>query len=125
MKKVMYLSVLIMIAAWGSGFLWNFSTSGASALPPIDIVVIAKDMSFNGTNPSIVVRRGQVIRITFKNEDQPSIFHDFVIPALGLKTNILKPGESEILRFTADREGIFNYACTLHPRMMTGKFQVQ
>ena len=42
----------------------------------------------------------------------------------GVKTNILKPGESEILRFTADRDGIFNYACTLHPRMMTGKFQV-
>ena len=125
MKKVMYLSVLIMIAALGGGFLWDFSTSGTSALPPIDIVVIAKDMSFNGTNPSFVVKKGQAIRITVKNEDRPGIFHDFVIPALGLKTNFLKPGESEILLFTADREGIFNYACTLHPRLMTGKFQVQ
>ncbi len=91
----------------------------------IDIVVIAKDMSFNGTNPSFVVKKGQAVRITVKNEDRPGIFHDFVIPALGLKTNFLKPGESEILLFTADREGIFNYACTLHPRLMTGKFQVQ
>ena len=126
MRRIIYLSAIVAIVAVVGVFLWGFSFSGASNnFPPVNIEIIAKDMSFNQDNPPIVIKRGQTVHLTLKNEDQSGVYHDFEISALGVKTKLLEPGEAETLSFTANREGTFTYTCPFHPRMMMGKVIVK
>ncbi len=126
MRRIIYLVVLAVIAVVAGGVLWAFSSSKVSdSLPPVNIEVIAREMSFNENNPPIVIKKGQTIQLTVKNEEESGVYHDFEISALRVKTQLLEPGEAETLNFTADREGIFTYTCPFHPRMMVGKVIVE
>ncbi|MBI2192850.1 MAG: cupredoxin domain-containing protein [Planctomycetes bacterium] len=90
-----------------------------------EIMVVAKDMAFNASNPTLRVRLGETVRLTVLNAEEASMSHDLVIMGLSVKTEILRPGDKAELVFVADRPGTFTYFCTLHPRMMTGKFIVE
>ena len=87
------------------------------------IEILAKDMMFNQTNPTIYLKPGTKVRLILHNED-PGMEHDLVIEALNLKTAIIKEGETAILEFTVPKDGKFAYICSLHPRMMKGFFMV-
>lgn len=87
------------------------------------IVITAKDMRFNVTNPTITFAPGELIRIVFRNED-PGMKHDLMIPDLGLGTRVLEAGEETVLRFRAPKSGLFLYLCSLHPVSMRGAFRV-
>tara|TARA_B100000809_G_C14658832_1_gene358820 strand:- start:29 stop:466 length:438 start_codon:yes stop_codon:yes gene_type:complete len=89
----------------------------------VTVVVVAKDMKFNQTNPTIYIRPGTKIRLILRNED-PGMRHDLVLEALGLETPILKEGESAILEFVVEDEGLFEYICSLHPVLMRGILMV-
>ena len=89
----------------------------------ITVIVVAKDMKFNQTNPTIYVRPGTKIRLVLRNED-PGMRHDLVLEALGLETPIIKEGESAILEFEVEDEGQFEYICSLHPVLMKGILMV-
>ena len=89
----------------------------------VTVVVVAKDMKFNQTNPTIYIRPGTKIRLILRNED-PGMRHDLVLEALGLETPILKKGESAILEFVVEDEGLFEYICSLHPVLMRGILMV-
>ena len=126
MRNVIYLLTVVALVAVVGGFLWGFSFSRASNnLPPVEIEILAKDMSFNQNNPPIVIKKGQPVHLTINNGEQSGVYHDFEIAALGVKTKLLEPGEAETLNFTANREGIFTYTCPFHPRMMMGKVIVE
>ncbi|HCN09915.1 MAG TPA: hypothetical protein DIT01_18475 [Lentisphaeria bacterium] len=85
----------------------------------VTVIVVAKDMKFNQTNPTIYVRPGTKIRLILRNED-PGMRHDLVLEALGLETPIIKEGESAVLEFVVVDEGLFEYICSLHPVLMKG-----
>lgn len=89
----------------------------------VTVVVVAKDMKFNQTNPTIYVRPGTKIRLILRNED-PGMRHDLVLEALGLETPIIKEGESAVLEFVVVDEGLFEYICSLHPVLMKGILMV-
>ena len=89
----------------------------------VTVVVVAKDMKFNQTNPTIFIRPGTKIRMVLRNED-PGMRHDLVLEALGLETPIIKAGESAVLEFEVEDEGRFEYLCSLHPVMMKGILMV-
>lgn len=125
MKRAIYLLILLVAITSVGVFLWGFNSSKASNFLPINIDVIAKDMSFNENNPPIAIKRGQTIQLTVKNGEQAGVYHDFSISALGVKTKLLKPGESETLVFTANHKGIFTYTCPFHPKMMVGKVIIE
>ena len=124
MKRMIYLAVLVAIVLGVGGFL-GFSFSRASNLPPVKVDVIAKDMSFNQNNPPIIIKQGQTVHLTVKNEEQLGVYHDFAISALDVKTKLLEPGETETLSFTVNRIGTFTYTCPFHPKMMVGKVIVK
>ncbi len=93
------------------------------ALDSRTIVVVAENMMFNSTNPTIVVAPGEMIRLVFRNEDA-GMKHDLAIPELGIRTGVLEPGETAVLEFRAPEKDFFEYLCSLHPVSMRGFFAV-
>lgn len=73
------------------------------------VVVEGTEFEFNPS--SISVTKGEKVRITFKNVG--SSVHDFYIEELGIKTNLLNPGESQTVEFIADKTGTFTFYCTV------------
>ncbi len=90
------------------------------------ILLRAEAGKFNGSNPTLEVRRGVPVEITVRNDEPGGIPHDFALVGLDLKTpKPLLPGESATLRFTPSRSGEFAYTCTLHPGLMDGRLVVR
>lgn len=97
---------------------------GATGDTGLTIVVTAKDMMYNGTNPEIVLAPGQRVRLVLRNEE-PGVKHDLVIPELNLRTPLLEFGEQAVLEFLAPDRGTFVYLCSLHPVRMRGVVRVR
>lgn len=88
-----------------------------------EFVVLGKNFSFEP--PLITVKRGDKVKITFKNENG---FHDFVIDEFGAGTKQSQAPSTEILEFTADKVGNFEYYCSVgsHRQMgMKGTLRVE
>ncbi|MBI4842609.1 MAG: cupredoxin domain-containing protein [candidate division NC10 bacterium] len=100
--------------------------SGKSEPPAQRILLRAEAGKFNGSNPTLEVRRGVPVEITVRNDEPGGIPHDFALVGLDLKTpKALQPGEPATLRFTPSRPGEFAYTCTLHPGLMDGRLVVR
>lgn len=88
-----------------------------------EFTVSGKNFSF--TPSSITVNKGDRVKITFNNTDG---FHDFVIDTYGVATKQTKAPTTEVLEFTADKAGSFEYYCSVgsHRAMgMKGIFKVE
>ena len=59
----------------------------------------------------IVVERGRPVTIVVKNVDIAT--HSFYLPALGLDTGPLKPGETQEVTFTPEFAGEFLFLCAV------------
>ena len=107
---------------WG----WLLEAIGGAGRGPVrEIRMVARDARFNGTNPAIEVAPGERLRLLVKNEETDT-WHDLVIGGLdGQRTDLLGPGESAALEFTAPRAGILKYACSVHPGFMGGRIIVK
>ena len=115
---------LVAVAAVGIPIAWARALARPEAAGPRrTIIVTARDMRFNVTNPDIVLGPGEAVRIIFRNED-PGMKHDLVIRDLGLATPVLAAGEEAILEFRAPAEGVFDYLCSLHPVSMRGILRI-
>ncbi len=85
-------------------------TKGGKALP-----------SSEGTSPPISASMGNLIQIHLINEDRneagnPSK-HNLNIDEFNVHIKDLGYFQSESITFLADKEGIFDYYCTIHPEM--------
>src|SRR3990167_4242135 len=88
-----------------------------------EFVISGQNFSF--TPSSITVKKGDKVKITFKSIDG---FHDFKIDEYGIATQQLKSPAEEVLEFTADKVGNFEYYCSVdsHKAMgMWGTFEVE
>tara|TARA_R110001606_G_scaffold361754_7_gene515450 strand:+ start:372046 stop:373170 length:1125 start_codon:yes stop_codon:yes gene_type:complete len=80
--------------------------------------VFAQAMTFEGTNPGpmLVVHQDDYVELTLKNPITNSMAHNIDLHAAtgalggGALTNVA-PGQQAILRFKADRAGVFVYHC--------------
>lgn len=89
-----------------------------------------KEFTVSGTNfafnPStITVKKGDRVKITFKNT---AGFHDFVIDEYGVATKQAQAPMTEVLEFTADKVGSFEFYCSVgtHRAMgMKGTLKVE
>ena len=66
--------------------------------------------NFSFTPNSIVVKKGDKVKINFKNADG---FHDLIIDEFKVATKTIKSGEEESIEFTADKVGSFQYYCSV------------
>lgn len=95
-----------------------------------EIRVVARDMTFyvDGrpeANPALRVRRGEHVRIVFRNEDS-GMKHDFVIPDWDIESKMLfGKGETSITFSVPDHATSGAYTCTPHASMMRGTIAVE
>lgn len=107
-------------------------TKGISKRKAIDSVIpnkikeiIITGSSFKFDPKTITVKKGQKIKLLFKNAQGN---HNLVIDELNARTGLLKAGEEESVDFTADKAGVFKYYCSVgnHRAMgMEGTFTVE
>jgi len=75
--------------------------------------------------PTMIVNKGDNVTVHFYNVDPvPDERHSFTI---GTPYNVdadIAFGESDVVSFMADHEGIFQYYCKYHLPVMTGQLQV-
>lgn len=88
-----------------------------------EFTVSGKNFSFS---PSLItVKKGDKVKITFNNTEG---FHDFKIDEFGVATKQIKSPDVEVLEFTADKVGSFEYYCSVgsHRSMgMKGTLKVE
>lgn len=73
-----------------------------------EFTISGQNFSFNPNKLS--VKKGDRVKITFKNSDG---FHDFVIDEFGAATKQTKAPTTEVLEFIADKVGTFEYYCSV------------
>ncbi len=122
MMKLMYWRTVRRALALGllTGVMWAVAQPGVAqetgAEPKMFTVV---NVLFEGSKmfvPSVLaVSKGDRVSVTVINNipgEPPN--HGFAIPAFGVET-VVNRGEKKTLEFTADKAGIFDIQCQLHP----------
>ncbi|MCE9549229.1 cupredoxin domain-containing protein [Candidatus Nomurabacteria bacterium] len=86
---------------------YNVPVENTSA-PVKEFIVDGKNFSF--TPNMITVKKGDLVKITFKNT---AGFHDLVINEFKVATKQIRTGEEETISFIADKVGSFIYYCSV------------
>lgn len=71
---------------------------------------------------TIVVYQGETVEIKLVNEAASGI-HGFAIPAYNIQQNVEK-GQEETVSFVADKTGLFEMKCHIHPAHVGGQLLV-
>ncbi len=71
---------------------------------------------------TIMAKKGDDVEITLVN-NVPSGIHGFQIPAFNVKKDVMK-GKREVVTFKADKEGLFEMKCHLHPAHVGGQLLI-
>lgn len=66
--------------------------------------------SFKFEPSSLKVKKGDTVKITFKNSGG---MHNFVIDDFNVQSKTIKSGETDTVQFTADKTGTFEYYCSV------------
>lgn len=92
----------------------------------IDLIARAPE---NGNwYPSVIkLKKGRRVRIRIRNIE--TVTHGFAIPALGIASGDIGAGEVKVLEFIPDKEGNFDFLCTVwcsrHHLNMRGRIIVE
>ena len=76
--------------------------------------------------PSVIaVEQGDKVKLTLKNQvPGASNQHGFTIPAYNI-AEVVTRGEPKTITFVADKPGVFQYSCQLHPAHIGGSLIVE
>lgn len=80
-------------------------------------VIIVTGQNFSFTPSEITVKKGDKVKLTFKNSGG---VHDFVIDELGVKIKQIAAGQSDTVEFVADKAGTFEYYCSVGNHRQVG-----
>lgn len=99
---------------------------GAEGLGVQETIVVGEEkvkeftissQNFSFSPSSITVKKGDKVKITLKNT---SGFHDFKIDEYGVAAKQAASPSTEILEFTADKAGSFEYYCSVDSHRANG-----
>jgi nitrosocyanin len=76
------------------------------------------------TPSPLIVKKGEKVRLTLINNvpDDPNV-HGFSIPEFKVREDVLR-GVPAVVQFTADKAGLFETNCHLHPAHLKGQILV-
>lgn len=94
-------------------------TAGPAPVEPVRVSLSMVVATFSGQGvfahrwypTMLVVREGDTVDLAIANPDE--FAHQFELPAFGIKTRILNPGDNERVTFVADKVGVFQFHCSL------------
>ncbi len=119
MKKIIALTCVAFsfsaLAATRSLTIVNYETAG----PVVDGKSTTVKQWLPGT---IVAKKGDDVELTLIN-NVPSGDHGFLIPDFKI-TKVVKKGVKEVVKFKADKDGVFEMKCHLHPAHIGGQLVV-
>lgn len=72
--------------------------------------VIVEGSPFKFLPAEIKVKKGQTVKIVFKNI---AGMHDFVVDEFKARTKVIKANETDTIQFVADKAGTFEYYCSV------------
>lgn len=145
MKKTYIIIIVLVLIAGALFFILNSKKLEAPTLQDDNLgsaseetpdksdnsgTVAVKEFTISGQNfsfsPSTIkVKKGDRVKITFKNTQG---FHNFIIDEFGVATQQTQSPDTEVLEFTADKVGSFEYYCSVgtHRSMgMVGTLKVE
>lgn len=81
-----------------------------------------KEFTIDGSNfkfqpNTIAVNKGDKVKVTFKNTQG---FHDFVIDEYNVRTKQINGGAEDMVEFTADKAGTFEFYCSVGQHRQMG-----
>jgi plastocyanin len=85
------------------------SASGASGSATQAGTITVEGNEFKFTPATLTVKKGQQVKVTFKNTGQYP--HNFIVDELNVKSNTIQPGQSDTVTFTPSKTGAFTYYC--------------
>src|SRR5690349_16244524 len=100
-KRLMGLLSAALVATLVTGAQVRLATAAGEQV----IHMTAKKFEYNPSE--ITVKKGQPVVIEIVSLDRK---HGFTIPELNIRMDV-KPGEKNVVRFTPDRAGTFNFHC--------------
>lgn len=127
MKNLLLVVLAVFIV--GSGYFYlkqsPVTTPAPTATPSVvadkpsepDQTFTIKGLDFTYDVKEIKVKKGEKIAINFVNTQG---FHDLKIDELSVATKQIKAGESEVVTFTPDKVGTFEYYCSVGKHRQNG-----
>lgn len=115
--KNTYITIIVLIILVGGAVF--FIGAGKKAEAPAEevqeVVSTVKEFTVTGQNfsftPSLItVKKGDKVKITFNNVNG---FHDFKIDEFGVAIPQKQSPDTEVLEFTANKTGSFEYYCSV------------
>lgn len=144
-NKTLVIVVLIIFAAGALLYMNNSKTlssepvTESSAMPapstPDTTEMIAEEQvkeitvegsEFTFSPATLTLKKGEKARLTLKNTGKMP--HDFVVDELSVQTKTITSGEQDVVEFTPDKIGTFEYYCSIGQHRangMTGMLTVE
>lgn len=95
------------------------SSETSSTATDTNVKVIDVEAGSFYYKPNIIeVNKGQKVKIVLKSV---SMMHNFNIDELGVKSAIVKNGDTGTVEFTADKVGTFEYYCSIGQHRANGQ----
>jgi len=117
MKKIILLTLVVLIVV--AGFLMRpkekVETKKESFVA--DKTFDVKGLNYSYDIKEIRVKLNDKVKINFTNTEG---MHDFRIDELGVKTNVIKAGQTESAEFVANKTGTFEYYCSVGQHRANG-----
>ena len=123
--------ILLLMALAGAALI-PMAVSSRPQQAVREIRLVAREMTYyvegsSTPNPTLVVRRGEQVRILLRNSD-PGMTHDVGIDAWSVRTRLLDDGgkREAAIQFQAPEHPVDAvYSCTPHSLMMRGTIRVE
>ena len=115
------LTVLITLLA--ATMIANPFSSSADATTPREIVLEARDLAFDGDNPTLYAEPGERIRLVVKNRE-PGVLHSITLPGIDSEVRHIEYGQEISFEITVPQGGTYEYICPQHAPKMRGKIVI-
>jgi plastocyanin len=97
----------------------NSTTSSTTTQEVVTVSLIAENIKFNATNPTITVKPRQQVIFNVVNKD--NVQHNFQIQGVpGSATGQINSGETKMVTVTLSA-GTYSYYCSIHPSQTDGQ----
>ena len=118
---IVAISFIVVGSIWGIGNLISQNNTHLSKSG--GVLLLMKDNKFNVTNPNIIVKIDQPLKISIANQDFRK--HDFIVDDLNINTGYISSGQDFTTVIASNKSGSYRYYCSIHPGIMEGKIIVK